>query len=239
MMNMQALIKFDFWNIAIKTLVLVAGAGASGLAFPVRTVINCRASAPGRIVYAIPVVRFPVSKTYAVAKVMFVARDLIRLSLNRLFAMVTVNRDRLVWVLALPFCRPVSGALARTKVVLSDGAGRLFNSRLAPIASKRNSILGTLCRTINIFYSLDTPLGGKKIIIARGANSFFPFAQIFRHNLSIAQNVNIASVASEMIGAHLAGWDEIVGIELSQEYCDIGQARLEYYSRLSRQDKLL
>jgi site-specific DNA-methyltransferase (adenine-specific) len=41
--------------------------------------------------------------------------------------------------------------------------------------------------------------------------------------------VPFAGVASEMIGAWRAGWDEIVGIELSEEYCEIGRARLEHW----------
>jgi hypothetical protein len=43
--------------------------------------------------------------------------------------------------------------------------------------------------------------------------------------------VPFAGVASEMIGAHLAGWEDIVGVELEQEHVDIGQARLEWWTR--------
>jgi hypothetical protein len=32
-----------------------------------------------------------------------------------------------------------------------------------------------------------------------------------------------------MIGAGLAGWEEIVGIEKELEYAEIGQARLHYW----------
>lgn len=45
--------------------------------------------------------------------------------------------------------------------------------------------------------------------------------------------VPFAGVASEMIGAHLAGWEEVVGIEMSQEYCDIGEVRLDWWKRAS------
>lgn len=38
--------------------------------------------------------------------------------------------------------------------------------------------------------------------------------------------VPFAGVASEMIGASLAGWDEVVGVELNQTYCDIGRKRI-------------
>ena len=41
--------------------------------------------------------------------------------------------------------------------------------------------------------------------------------------------VPFAGVGSEMIGAMQAGWEEIVGIELSEEYCEIGRARLAYW----------
>ena len=41
--------------------------------------------------------------------------------------------------------------------------------------------------------------------------------------------VPFAGVASEMIGAGLAGWDEIVGVELLAENVAIGKARMEYW----------
>lgn len=43
--------------------------------------------------------------------------------------------------------------------------------------------------------------------------------------------VTFAGVASEMIGAHLAGWDEIDGIEQSDEYTAIGLARLAWWQK--------
>ena len=41
--------------------------------------------------------------------------------------------------------------------------------------------------------------------------------------------VPFAGSGSEMIGAHLAGWEEIIGIELEKEYCEIAKARLKYW----------
>jgi site-specific DNA-methyltransferase (adenine-specific) len=41
--------------------------------------------------------------------------------------------------------------------------------------------------------------------------------------------VPFAGVASEMIGAVLAGWDYVLGIEMGAAYCDIGTARLEHW----------
>ena len=41
--------------------------------------------------------------------------------------------------------------------------------------------------------------------------------------------VPFAGVGSEMIGAGLAGWEEIVGIEKEAEYAEIGQARLKHW----------
>lgn len=38
---------------------------------------------------------------------------------------------------------------------------------------------------------------------------------------------------SEMIGAHLAGWDEIVGIEMTDEYIPINEARRKWWSQFS------
>ena len=41
--------------------------------------------------------------------------------------------------------------------------------------------------------------------------------------------VPFAGSGSEMIGCGLAGWDEIVGVELMPEYADIAEARLAYW----------
>lgn len=43
--------------------------------------------------------------------------------------------------------------------------------------------------------------------------------------------VPFAGVASEMIGAALAGWDEIIGVEGETEYVSIGRARLAHWTR--------
>ena len=42
--------------------------------------------------------------------------------------------------------------------------------------------------------------------------------------------IPFAGTMSEGIGALLAGWDEIVGIDSEQDYCDIGEARMEFWS---------
>lgn len=43
--------------------------------------------------------------------------------------------------------------------------------------------------------------------------------------------VPFAGVASEMIGCWRAGWEKIVGIELLEEYSEIGKARLDYWKK--------
>jgi len=50
--------------------------------------------------------------------------------------------------------------------------------------------------------------------------------------------IPFAGVMSEAIAAMLAGWEEIVAIELSQEYCDIGQTRFGYWCSKPEQGKL-
>ncbi|MEO1103240.1 MAG: hypothetical protein AAFW98_05855, partial [Pseudomonadota bacterium] len=42
--------------------------------------------------------------------------------------------------------------------------------------------------------------------------------------------VPFSGSGSEMIGALLAGWDEVVGIEMSQEYCEIARARIAHWT---------
>jgi DNA modification methylase len=51
--------------------------------------------------------------------------------------------------------------------------------------------------------------------------------------------IPFAGVASEMIGAWRAGWEEIVGIELEEEYCEIGRARLKHWRRVGVQTSFL
>jgi hypothetical protein len=50
--------------------------------------------------------------------------------------------------------------------------------------------------------------------------------------------VPFAGVASECIGAHLAHWDEIVGIEMEEEYCKTARLRAEYWMAKTIQEKL-
>jgi DNA modification methylase len=38
-----------------------------------------------------------------------------------------------------------------------------------------------------------------------------------------------------MIGAYQAGWDEIVGVELSPEYAEIAEKRLKYWTSIPKQ----
>lgn len=42
--------------------------------------------------------------------------------------------------------------------------------------------------------------------------------------------VPFAGVASEIIGAYQAGWDEVIGVEMTEEYIGVAQARIDYWS---------
>lgn len=44
--------------------------------------------------------------------------------------------------------------------------------------------------------------------------------------------IPFAGVASEMIGAYRAGWDNLVGVELQKEYIGIGNPRMKYWIEL-------
>jgi len=41
--------------------------------------------------------------------------------------------------------------------------------------------------------------------------------------------IPFAGVGSEIIGASLAGWDEIVGVEMDSKYCDIAKSRIAHW----------
>jgi site-specific DNA-methyltransferase (adenine-specific) len=51
--------------------------------------------------------------------------------------------------------------------------------------------------------------------------------------------VPFAGVASECIGAHQALWEEIVGIEMEEKYCDIARVRAKYWENRGVQLELL
>ena len=51
--------------------------------------------------------------------------------------------------------------------------------------------------------------------------------------------VPFSGSGSEMIGAQLAGWEEIVGIEMNEEYVEIAKARLKHWGNKSEQLKLV
>lgn len=50
--------------------------------------------------------------------------------------------------------------------------------------------------------------------------------------------VPFAGSGSEMIGAALAGWEEIVGVDKEAEYVEIAEARLEYWTKRPKQLRL-
>lgn len=49
--------------------------------------------------------------------------------------------------------------------------------------------------------------------------------------------IPFAGSGSEMIGCQLAGWDEIIGIEREEEYCQINEARRKWWSGFSSYDE--
>ena len=46
--------------------------------------------------------------------------------------------------------------------------------------------------------------------------------------------IPFAGAGSEMIGAHLAGWEDVTGIELEAEHVRIGRARLDFWQNAAR-----
>lgn len=49
--------------------------------------------------------------------------------------------------------------------------------------------------------------------------------------------VPFSGVASEMIGGYLAGWEEVVGVEITKEYIPIAEARIEYWTNKIQEQK--
>ena len=51
--------------------------------------------------------------------------------------------------------------------------------------------------------------------------------------------VPFSGSGSEMIGAHLAGWEIVLGVEMSQEYADIAEARIKHWCKEPQQLELV
>ena len=51
--------------------------------------------------------------------------------------------------------------------------------------------------------------------------------------------IPFAGSGSECIGAHLAGWEEIIGIEMEKEYVEIAEARLKHWCNKPQQMDLV
>ena len=51
--------------------------------------------------------------------------------------------------------------------------------------------------------------------------------------------IPFAGSGSEMIGAHLAGWEEVMGVEMEKEYCEIAEARLKHWATQPEQLELI
>lgn len=78
-----------------------------------------------------------------------------------------------------------------------------------------------------MYATLTPPEAVKPISLARWlATLLLPPAEYAPRRLLVP----FAGVASEMIGAALAGWECVIGVEGEREYVDIGRARLNYWT---------
>ena len=50
--------------------------------------------------------------------------------------------------------------------------------------------------------------------------------------------IPFSGVASEMIGAMLAGWEHIVGVEMTEEYIPIAEARFAYWEKKHDENRM-
>ena len=230
MMNMKTLLKLCFLNTAVLTNMAVAFPGSVRLTFPVRPVVVLSPSSPRWIIFSAH--SCPVSNIEALVGTVVVLTNCILFPHELFFTSSANNFNLCIRRSNNSFCTlPSTTALPAAKVVLPHCARCLLEVFPAPIAYYIQYVFCALGRAIDLFYSPDTPERGVKFFSARWACFSYPFRFVSGHRSIITDRCRAVNGAgSEMIGAHLAGWEEIVGIEMEQEYVEIAEARLKHWT---------
>lgn len=113
----------------------------------------------------------------------------------------------------------LDGIPRKFEPAMNDGIGAREHNPDAPGALVRNS--HPCCKPLKLTQHLATLLLPPAAYAPR--RLFVPFS----------------GSGSEMIGAMLAGWEIVQGVEMEAEYLEIAQARLDYWGSKSKQTELL
>lgn len=111
-----------------------------------------------------------------------------------------------------------NAGLDNTEYIVSDGREKSIDNAYLRGETKRHNPHPTI-----------KPIALTKHL----ASLLLPPAEYAPRNLFVP----FAGVASEMIGALLAGWDAVTGIELQNEYIEIGNARINHWIKKVEETK--
>lgn len=177
-MYFQALDKFFLGNVTTLAFMSIACACAACLTFPVRTVIGFKTTAPDWVMFSIPVLGFPFTKTRRIAEVVFIPLDSIRFSFKASTTAIAVHDNSLVWALLYSFSIPTAATLAITEIVWLHSAWRNTFSFATPGAFNICRWALAFIATIMFLRSPCVPVGTLKGLFAS-------FAFYCNHSISV------------------------------------------------------
>ena len=235
MMDVQLLIKGSLGNPAMLANMPVPYSCPASLAFPVRPVIELSTTTPGRIFLANH--PSPVRFVETFLRAIIVLADSVLLPLKRISTYLANKLNPCVRNSNDTFCSlPCATAFSGTKVMLSQCAGRFLKAATTPITEDINFVFGAPCRAIDSLNSPYSPERSVKLFAACRACFMDPLRFVSWHKHIISSPcLRVNGSGSEMIGASLAGWEEVVGIEMEEEYVRIARARLAYWAARTEQ----
>lgn len=228
-MDVKLLTQDSFRYPAILAAMLISCSCPSCLTLPIRAIIRIKPATPRRI--CPPRHIGAMSFVKALFRAIVVFAHSITFSHKYLAARFASNLNLCIRGANNAFrSLPCTATLSRAKIMSSYCAGHFLKDSTAPIADYINFVFCAFGRAINHLSPLYAPERGVKFLVACRAYSVNPFCFIFRHASIIPNECRaVKGSGSEMIGVHLAGWEEIVGIEQEREYIEIAEARLAHW----------
>jgi len=223
MVNRQSPRTFGLRFAAVLALVSVSLSCTAALARPVHSVISFTTTAPCRVLLSDHSGFVGNIEAFAAAKIGLTHRIVLPLeyiSAGRASKAASGIRhsDNSLFLLpcaaALPSAEVVSFACRWIDAALLSAVVTTDNYRLS-VTRFANVLLLSLGVPRRSFNSIPTSI-----------------ANDFHANTTTTQDRPSQGVGSEMIGAMLAGWEEVVGVERDPEYTSIAEVRLAYWTRM-------
>ena len=174
MVSMQSFANLILSNTAILALVLITGAGASSLTFPVGTVIGIKATAPRWVIFTCPVFSLPFSKTLSVTIEYVTAIKLIGFSLKFLATPIAIYGYSLVWATCIQLSNPLSHTLTITEVMFFDSTRGNTLFFAAPITLDNLWWILAFGAAIMVLFLIGVPRSAVKLLSTASACNHDP-----------------------------------------------------------------